>query len=198
MNTNSSEKLLFCSLLLELLETKPLHPVDRVALQRHLHELGSMPLEDAPSLNAHPLYRQLFSYEFPDDEKSGLLNQKTLQLLRNHLVKAHLSIEEEALIEAKIPEETLYELFENEVISSEQTNGQDPRRSSKVSADSFLTLLSWTPYSPGFYSKVLSFLQKHSQAMTDSGHWERGAPAIYSEIIKACEYFLVTSKHNDK
>jgi hypothetical protein len=167
-----------------------------VALQRQIDEFISSPLEDAPTVSEHPLYRQLFSYGFPDDENTGILNQKTLQLLRAHLVKAHLSVEEEGLIEAQISEETLYELFENEVISSEQTNGMDPRRSQTISAESFLTLLSCTTYSLGFYSKVLSFLQNHSQNRADSGHWERGAPAIYSEIIKACEYFLGTTKRN--
>ena len=188
------KSLLLCSILFKVLQSYRLHPVDREVLKQHLDEVSDSSIEDGGLVREHPLYNKMFSTDFPGEDESL---PKVLNPLRFKLMKPVLTIEQERLLSAKIPEDTLFELFENEVISSEQTNGRDPRRQLTLSSENLLMLLKLSSFSQQFHSRILNFLNSHSQRMTDSGVWERGAPAIYSEIIEACQYFLSLSRDED-
>lgn len=167
----TDENLLLFAMLSEELNFQSLHPVDRLALRRHLASLEN-------AVRAHPLFGEVFSYEVD----TGFLNQATMRTLRLRIHQSQMTATVEAELERARPEKEILESFENWLF--ETPSGPT------LSAQDLTSLLIARAVSISFLESVENAIERWVQLKSSAIEGWRGPPEGVEDLKHALSYFI--------
>jgi hypothetical protein len=168
---DSKEKLLIVyANLLEDLNTKSLHPIDRLCLTEIKKEYEKQ-------LSSHPLFKYILAppidSDFSDNKALISIRKKIFEQMQTATVERAINIEN--------PESKFVESFENWLY--------DAPTGEKLSAKDLILIVSGKTFSSGFYKQIQSSIDRFYKLKQRAGEDFRSPPEFLEELELTCKYF---------